>query len=499
MKISYISLLIGCFLFLANTLGAGTPYFEYSSNMRLAYKRALDLRVDEANILLSQIKTEEPDNHLAYYVENYLDFIQVFIDEDKATFEHLSKSKDRRLDILKEAKSDSPYYRYTRAEINMHWAFLHLKFGEYYSAYTNIKAAYHLQKDNLKAHPNFIPSKKSMGILKAFIGTVPNKYHWIIKLFSGMEGSITEGTKDIEAALTYYKNNNDSLFETETLILYSFMLLHINNKETERIWSLLNSESLDTKNSLLACFAKATMAMQIGKNDAAIEILENRPAGDQYYDVPYLDFMLGLAQFRKLDSSALVLLQDYIDANPNANYVKEAYHCIARYHLILGHPTDYQKYMTILKSKGNTLSDGDKSAQQEAESSIIPNPILLKARILFDGGYYQRAEATLMATTIDSFTSEPLQLEYTYRLGRIAHERKDFDKALQHYNQTIALGRDAEYYYACNAALKSGMIYEQLGQKELAKKSYDNCLSMSPNQYKSGLHGKAKIGLKRIE
>ena len=45
----------------------------------------------------------------------------------------------------------------------------------------------------------------------------------------------------------------------------------------------------------------------------------------------------------------------------------------------------------IVKTKGGAYSSSDKSALAEAKSGIIPDPILLKARILFDGGYYQKA------------------------------------------------------------------------------------------------------------
>ncbi len=40
---------------------------------------------------------------------------------------------------------------------------------------------------------------------------------------------------------------------------------------------------------------------------------------------------------------------------------------------------------------GNTETDADKQAQKEAESGRWPNAILLKARLLDDGGYYAEA------------------------------------------------------------------------------------------------------------
>lgn len=492
------------FLFIASMLwsvgvSAGSPYFAYSPDMREAYQRAMELKLSESAVLLAMIKENEPDNHLVFYIENYLDFIKVFVDEDKTVFDNLTKTKDKRLEILENNPVESPYYRYTQAEIKMHWAFLHLKFGEYYRAYSHIKSAYHLQQDNLEKYPHFIPSRKSLGILHSMLGTIPSKFKWVVKLLSGMEGDLEKGLEEIETSLTYYQHIDDPLFETEVLMLYAFVALHIHNESRSHVWDLLQNKNIDPKESLLACFVMTSMAMQIGKNDEAIHLLENRPKGYPYYKIPYLDFMYGLAKFRRLDDDASSFLQKYIDANPKANHVKEAYQKMAWQQLLAGDENGYLATMQLLQSSGKTIMDSDQSAQNEAQSGLRLNPVLLKARVLFDGGYYQRAATALTDISKSHFDQKHWRLEYTYRLGRIMHEQGHFQKALNYYYQTIQDGRQSSFYYACNAALQSGLIYEALGEKDNAKAAYRDCLSMSPNQYKSGLHGKAKIGLKRLD
>ncbi len=499
MKIRVLFLLLVSLLINSHTQAQASPYFTFNEEVRLAYQRALELRVQESSLLLATEKREHPNNYMVYFVENYLDFMRVFIDEDEDAFDLLTKNKDRRLAFIEAGDTNSPYYLYTQAEIKLQWALLHLKFDEYVPALSNIRSAYKMLNKNLAKHPDFIASKKSLGLLHALVGTVPDNYKWAVKLLAGMDGTIEQGRREIEEVIDFHRKNGDKLFETETSVFYAFLMLHLNNSSNDRAWNILNSGELNPKTSALACFVLANMAMRIGKNDLAIEMLEDRPRGAEFYKMPYLEFMLGLAKFRRLDQDAPQYLQNYISSMGNGNYVKEAYQKIAWFHLLNDNELQYQQYMSFCKSYGRESVGSDKSAQTEAENKDQPNPILLKARVLFDGGYYSRAEQTLLQYQSTDFSDAGLQLEYVYRLGRIFHESGETQKAINYYQKTVDQGRSQKYYYACNAALKMGLLYETAGEKTKAKMAYDTCLDMSPNQYKHSLHGKAKAGLNRLD
>ena len=55
------------------------------------------------------------------------------------------------------------------------------------------------------------------------------------------------------------------------------------------------------------------------------------------------------------------------------------------------------------------------------------------------------------------------------------------------------------YYFACNAALQMGLIYEEQKQYAKAREYLTVCLSLSPSEYKNSLHQKAKTVLDRIK
>ena len=54
-------------------------------------------------------------------------------------------------------------------------------------------------------------------------------------------------------------------------------------------------------------------------------------------------------------------------------------------------------------SKGNDMTDADKQALQNAKKGTWPHPILLRARLLSDGGYQQQALAILAGKTSNDF------------------------------------------------------------------------------------------------
>jgi len=313
----------------------------------------------------------------------------------------------------------------------------------------------------------------------------------------GMDGTIEQGQTEIQEVLKYAQNH-DFMFEEETLVMYAFLTLHLKN-QSDQAWNIIRNSRLNPSTNPLACFALANVAMRTGRNDEAIHILENRPLGTDFHRFHYLELMLGFAKLYQLSPDADFYIEKYINEYRGQNYLKEAYQKLAWHYLIHGNKAAYKNNMRYCQIRGATIIDGDKTALKEANTGNIPNTILLKARLLFDGGYYQQAYDLLSQKTIFDFDDEVFQLEFTYRLGRITHRMNELEKALNFYQQTIDKGQNEEYFFACNAALQMGSIYEKMHNYSQAERYYNLCLSLSPHEYKTGLHQKAKAGKNRIK
>lgn len=484
------------FLFLTSAL-CGQKRFEFTPEMKEAHNLVMSLRFGEAKPLIAKIKQNDPENLMIYHVENYLDFFTCYINENKSEFNKLEKNKDLRLSRIDGGDKNSPYYLYLKANMRLQWALARIKFEEYLTAFLEINKAFKLLKENERKFPEFVPNKKDLGILRAAASTIPGNFKWLADNFTSLEGDLERGRNEIEFVMNYSKEN-DFIYAQETRVLYSFLLLTLEN-DGEEAWAILNSPDIDPTQNPLAAFTLANVAMRTGRNDDAIKILENRPKGSKFFPFYFLDFLLGDTKLRRLDKDADGHFLEYLKNFKGKYYIKEAYQKLSWHALINHNFSKFYTYNEKVKSNGTTVAGGDKNADRDAREGVVHNIYLLRARLLFDGGYYAKAEKILADKTPENFKNKREKLEFTYRNGRILHKLGKSAAAISSYQKTIDIGSNEPYYFACNAALQTGLIYEELKNISLAKVFLKKCLNISPSEHKTSLHQQAKAGLARLK
>ena len=149
--------------------------------------------------------------------------------------------------------------------------------------------------------------------------------------------------------------------------------------------------------------------------------------------------------------------------------------------------------------KGNLITDADKQAYKFAKTLVWPNLLLLKARLLSDGGYNKEALTLFVGKSLNDFGTAGDKLEFAYRVGRIYDDLKRNDEAISMYLIAIKLGESRTEYYAARAALQIGLIYEMQGKKDQAILYYQKCLNIKNHDYKDSLDQKAKAGVARCK
>jgi tetratricopeptide (TPR) repeat protein len=119
---------------------------------------------------------------------------------------------------------------------------------------------------------------------------------------------------------------------------------------------------------------------------------------------------------------------------------------------------------------------------------------------LFDGGYYEKALAAITSSKTTGFLKNSKDtLEFSYRIGRIYHEWGKTETAIPFYLKTIENGSESPYYFAANAALQLGMIFEQKADYIKSAEYYELAQSMKNKEYRNSINQKAKAGLNRIQ
>ena len=139
----------------------------------------------------------------------------------------------------------------------------------------------------------------------------------------------------------------------------------------------------------------------------------------------------------------------------------------------------------------------DKQAKAEAVAEI-PTVDLLKARLLFDGGYLSRALQIIDGKKAMDYTNDKDRIELNYRLGRIYDDLGKDDQALAAYQETINDGKNLKYYFAANAAVQMGKIYERRKNLAKAKEAFNTAIAMKNHEFESSIENQARAGLKRL-
>ena len=479
-------------------LAKPTYYFDYSPLAKKAYQDALRFRFKDAEKALAELNQDRPNNLIVHHIESYIDLFKVYIGAEDYALKSFKNKKAARLQEIKKGDPKSPFFLFVESEIRLHAALARWKHGEYLGAFQDIIRAYKLLEKNKKRFPDFLANDKDLSMLRAFIGTIPNGYQWGLKLLTGMEGSIEGGLKEMKVLLDK-TNSQTFIFKEEAEIVFYLLQLHLKN-DRKGAWGALKNMGLKPKSSMLHCYILADVGIMIGETDAALKVLSERPRGKNFYPFYYLDYLQGIGMLRKLNPQGKKYFKQFLNNFKGTFHVRSAYQKIAWLELLNGNLEGYHQNMAqILELATDSKNGADQNAYHEAKKGVVPNSILLKARLLFDGGYYLEALNLFESLRAKKFKSPSHQVEFLYRQGRIYHQLEQYNSAIRYYKNTLAAGRDLPDYFACNAALQLGLIYEFHKDKVNSAKYYNTCLEIKPNAYKNSLHQQAKAGLNRIK
>ena len=253
-------------------------------------------------------------------------------------------------------------------------------------------------------------------------------------------------------------------------------------------------------NNHLYAYMAANLAINSKQTEYAKKVIEGRNMSPEYMATSAWDFEMGYVKLHQLQlDDAIQHFQRFISTFKGNFYVKDVLQKLSWAYLLKGDKEQAEKYRLLTIRNGNTDSDADKKAYRDAKKGTWPNELLLKARILSDGGYQKDALAVLHGKSSSDFTKPEEALEFVYRVARIYDDMGREDEAISFYTTAIQLGKDRTEYYAARAALQKGLIYEKRNQKSLAIAAYQQCLDMGDHEYKDSLDQKAKSGIARCK
>jgi hypothetical protein len=457
-----------------------------------AYRCIWQFQFDKAKSILKN-NPEGATNLVAPYLDNLSRFLLVFANEDPQQFATYKDAEDASLAAI--TNSSSPYYYFCKAEVYLQSGILKLKFKENLSAAWDINKAYGLLSSCVQNYPNFLPAKKDLLLLQAGVGTVPDNYRWMLKIL-GFSGNLKQAMAEYGQLVKDMRANKEYAFLLpETEIIHAYLSFYLLN-QPDAAWDEMNDATADYATNPIACFARGNLALRLKKDDVVIKTLKK--ANNAVPEIPYLDYMLGLAKLQRGDKDAGFYLARYLKEYKGEHYVKDAYLKLGWAFLLRGDMKNYTNCMQLVSYYGSTHLEEDKSALRESQKKKMPSLPILQARLLFDGGYLDKALNEIHQQDVSALATDEDKQEYYYRQGRIYDAMNSYDKALDSYNTSTRYNIPG-MYYAPASCLYSGMIWERRGNSNNARAFYKKCLSYTSYLYKDSFDQKAYAGLKRLE
>lgn len=487
-------LLIALFVF---TGAKAEKVFDFSITCQRAYQNINCLKLDAGAQLVSQARKENPDNLIPEILDSYIDFYILFFNESQKDYDKLTPHFNERLGRIEEGPDNSPFYNFCRTVIYMQRACVEIKFGRQWSAGWDFRKAFNLVKENRKDYPSFVLNNLFYGPMQVAAGTIPDGYKWMAGLL-GIKGSIKEGINIMQQFIA----SNDPyarLFFNEVSFYYCYILFYIQN-DPDKVFRYIDQQKLDVVNNHLLAYMASNLAVNNKKNDLAASIIQNRNQSKEYLPVSVWDFEYAYTKLHHLETNeALAYFQRFVSSFEGKYYVKDALEKISWCYYLQGNMKAAEAARKLVISNGAAQSDADKQSLHTAKTGVWPNALLLKARLLNDGGYSKEALDLLAGKSAAEFEKPEEKLEFAYRVGRIYDDLGRYDEALRMYLLAIKLGEGRTEYFAARAALQIGYIYEKQGRKDNAISYFQKCIDMKNHDYKDSLDQKAKAGIARCK
>ncbi|GGD73288.1 hypothetical protein GCM10011514_41720 [Emticicia aquatilis] len=463
--------------------------FDFTPNLQKAYAEVFKLRVQSGRELLSK---ESIKNPFRVYVEDYADMVELINSENEAIYNKWSSREDERLELIEGLDEKSPYNRFLRAEIKLHWALIKIRFGHEVKAGYNVIQAYKLLEENQKLFPNFLPSLKSLGCLHVLIGSVPDKQRWIPKLL-GLRGNIQLGMNELRLVA------KDKVWGTEAKFCTTFIqayVLKFDAKQNAEMLQFADSQSDNLNINMVA----TAISLKDNRTEQAVELLKKTPKDAAYLNFPIFELYKAETQlFKGNYPQAVTSYQNYLRIFKGQTFLKDTYYKLFVCNWLMGDDKKAKLYLSKINEGGSTVAESDKAAQKFYEnfqkSKTLPNKTLMKLRLLFDGGYFEEAQQELITLTEKNFSTPKDQAEFNYRAGRIYQKLNQFDKAANYFERSVALTGTQDWSFAPNSALQLGYLQQQKGQKNKAKAYFEQAIAYKNHEYKTSVDNKARAAL----
>lgn len=473
------------FIFFRAITTFGQQQWAFDPASKKAYELTLDLELPKAHEMFPS-----PESPQETYVISLAETLELLLEEDGEKYTDYQANFEKRKD--RKTKLNSPDDLFLQAEIATQWAFVYFKFGHEFDAALNLREAYVVATQLKRRFPRYEAVNKTLALLEIIIGSVPEKYNWVLGLLN-IEGSVDDGLKLFESL-----ELTNSPFKVEAEMLHALALGYVLQQPQKGV-AMIHSIIAENSSAGLAPFIGGSLAMKSGDAGQALILLNRLEEKQPHFRINYAEYLRGeifLCKGEYLNS--ITAYRSFINQYKGQNNIKDAYYKIGLCYWLNGNVNDAHSLFKQARNIGKEVTEADKYAARSMSDNELPHPKLTKARYFTDGGYYNKAEAILDSVAPAELLTKRDQLEYTYRRGRLAHKTGKLARAKAFYKEVIDGNGDSPWYFAPNASLQMGYLLYEEGNKADAEEYFEMALSYKKHEYKNSIDTKARSALAQL-
>ena len=469
-------------------------YVSFDDGIERVLRSMMDLDLAEARSALTR-RSDRTTNFACLFAEDLVDFWLYFSKGDPEEFRRFHKNQERRLNLLEKSLLADSWKLFLHAELLLRGALADIHMDKKPSAFLKIRKAVRLLEENRKKNPDFLPARKTMGLLKALTGTIPSHLEWFAAL-AGIKGSLEEGKQELSGFLQNRDSYSYPYLRLESVASMALILSYLDLKPAEAYAYWLKNRTFDPP-GILEKWISLRLAMRAHHPDAAL-LFDGIRSSDRAA-LPHLALLKGLRKLQNLDFSAEEEFQVYLKHYKGCHYGREILQKLSWCALLQGDAEVFRTYRQRILREGCSLTDEDQQAYREASLDEETHPVLLRARLLFDGGHFIRAEH-LLSKNLGSLYQDPEhRMEAAYRMGRISQALGQMPEALSFYRDVLTDDPEHRSYLTANSLLNMGLICESLKDCSSAREYFNKTLATRPDRFQRSIHQKAGTGLQRLE
>jgi hypothetical protein len=457
---------------------------EYTSKMQSAILR---LDFQSARSLNPYLSTLTSDSEI--WSDAYQRFVDYLTTSQLNSSNELISVLEHHINALKIIKLKDEFSYVSRADIHLMISYLEFTNRDYWPAFTHYTKAKSFMDELEEKFPKSIFNQR-YALLKLTVDAMASE---IIPL-PGLKIP-TEKRKDqfLQMMNRVLKNPEIPVTfkdETEitTVIYYSFI-----DPSDDGCYKLIELFGNDWyKKGPLQTYLFVKHANRSGHYNESYKALQFASQHQFTNRFNLLNLQIGNMYLNRMNDSCSRYLNQFAELQKNNRDVAYALLKLAWWNFMSQNPAQTEGYCHVITTQVFPETPDNQQAIYEITLRENWESLLIKARLLFDGGNYTACRDLLLAEQDKVGKLNKLQqTEFAYRMARACDKTGQWEFAIKFYHITMNSGLENQLYYPSYSAYYLGMIYLQQNNKPFADRYFRICIQMKSPIYEESIHRKA--------